>query len=96
MGKEGNREWSGEVVRIKKFRMIKLNEIVKIKALKFPDILHYEWEVIDDNEFESNSITYQYPTELKIAAVKALARLKEEVAKNRFPFNASIISHIKR
>ncbi|WP_198512527.1 DUF402 domain-containing protein [Bacillus sp. mrc49] len=60
--------------------------VFKNNELRFVDLdLDYiqvndqEWEVIDENEFESNSITYQYPTELKIAAVKALARLKEEV-----------------
>lgn len=45
------------------------------------------WEVVDEDEFEVNSIKYQYPEELKSEALKALERLKQEVEKGRFPFN---------
>ena len=44
------------------------------------------WEVVDEDEFELNSIKYQYPEELKNEAIKALERLKQEVAKGSFPF----------
>jgi protein associated with RNAse G/E len=53
-----------------------------------------EWEVVDEDEFESNSIKYKYPVELKNEAVKALARLKEEVRKGNFPFNNQVASQL--
>jgi uncharacterized protein len=54
-----------------------------------------DWEVVDEDEFESNSITYQYPPELKTEAVKALERLRLEVTRCRFPFTNEILSYIK-
>lgn len=49
------------------------------------------WEVIDEAEFEENSIKYQYPPELKDEAVKALERLKEKVKRGEFPFNQQVV-----
>lgn len=46
-----------------------------------------DWEVVDEDEFEINSMKYQYPEELKSEALKALERLKQDVANGSFPFN---------
>jgi uncharacterized protein len=54
-----------------------------------------EWKVVDEEEFESNSIKYKYPVELKNEAVKALAMLKEEVRKGNFPFNNKVASQFE-
>lgn len=51
-----------------------------------------EWKVVDEDEFELNSIKYKYPVELKNEAVKALAKLKEEVRLGNFPFNNQVLS----
>lgn len=51
-----------------------------------------EWIVVDEDEFESNSIKYVYSIELKRETLKALKRLKEEVARGNFPFNNQIAS----
>lgn len=45
-----------------------------------------EWEVVDEDEFEENSIKYVYPEELKQEAIVALERLKGEVHEGNFPF----------
>lgn len=49
-----------------------------------------EWIVVDEDEFESNSINYGYSIELKRETIKALIRLKEEVSQGNFPFNNQI------
>ncbi|NYE07575.1 hypothetical protein F4694_004386 [Bacillus niacini] len=54
-----------------------------------------EWKVVDEDEFESNSIKYKYPVELKDEALKALAKLKEEVRIGNFPFNSKVLSQLK-
>ena len=54
-----------------------------------------EWKVVDEDEFESNSIKYKYPIELKNEAVRALAKLKEEIRKGKFPFNNQIVSQFE-
>lgn len=54
-----------------------------------------EWKVVDEDEFELNSIKYKYPVELKNGAVKALEKLKEEVKKGNFPFNNQVLTHIE-
>lgn len=56
--------------------------------------LNGNWEVVDEDEFESNSIKYNYPVELKNEALKALDNLKLKVKKGNFPFNKDIISFI--
>lgn len=53
------------------------------------------WEVLDKDEFELNSVKYQYPTELKNDALKALDRLKLKVNRGSFPFNKDITSLIE-
>lgn len=47
---------------------------------------YHDWEVVDEDEFEVNSIKYLYPEELKQEAIIALARLKAEVDEGNFPF----------
>lgn len=54
-----------------------------------------EWKVVDEDEFETNSIKYKYPAELKNEALKALAKLKEEVRTGKFPFNNQVISQLE-
>jgi uncharacterized protein len=53
-----------------------------------------EWKVVDEDELESNSIKYKYPVELKDEALKALAKLKEEVRIGNFPFNNHVLSEM--
>jgi uncharacterized protein len=55
-----------------------------------------EWKVVDEDEFELNSIKYNYPVELKNDAVKALAELKEKVRLGYFPFNNQILSELEK
>lgn len=54
-----------------------------------------EWTLVDENEFEANSIRYGYPIELKKQTINALNRLKEKVRQGKFPFNKEILSIIK-
>lgn len=54
-----------------------------------------QWAVVDEDEFELNSIKYGYPKELKVEAVKALERLKEEVGQGNFPFDNQVASLLK-
>ena len=51
-----------------------------------------DWEVVDEDEFEINSMKFQYPEELKNEALKALEKLKQDVANSIFPFNYKFIS----
>lgn len=51
-----------------------------------------DWVVLDEDEFESNSIKYHYPPELKNDAVNALKKLQEAVQKGEFPFDDQIAS----
>jgi len=52
------------------------------------------WEVVDEEEFKSNSILYEYPTELKEEAIQALERLKEMVKDGEFPFDHQVLFSI--
>lgn len=54
-----------------------------------------EWTVVDEEEFEVNSVKYGYSTELKREAENALDRLMEEVNRGRFPFNKQITTLIR-
>jgi uncharacterized protein len=49
------------------------------------------WEVVDEKEFELNSINYQYPQELKDEALKALEKLKAKIKRGDFPFNKQVL-----
>ncbi|WP_449619729.1 DUF402 domain-containing protein [Robertmurraya sp. Marseille-Q9965] len=54
-----------------------------------------EWKVVDEEEFESNSIKYKYPVELKNEAIKALAKLKEEIRIGKYPFNNQVATQLE-
>jgi hypothetical protein len=60
--------------------------------LSFIQEKNKEWIVVDEDEFESNSIKYGYSIELKRETLKALKRLKEEVRRGNFPFNNQVAS----
>ena len=45
-----------------------------------------QWQVVDEEEFETNSIRYRYPAELKRSAAEALEDLKGKVENKLFPF----------
>ncbi|WP_028612335.1 DUF402 domain-containing protein [Paenibacillus harenae] len=54
-----------------------------------------DWKVVDEEEFESNSIKYRYPPELMENAVAALTRLKEKVRRAEFPFNEEALNGLR-
>ncbi|GIN57642.1 hypothetical protein J8TS2_19610 [Lederbergia ruris] len=47
--------------------------------------------MVDEDEFEENSVKYQYPAELKERARFELEELKRKVASREFPFNSEVI-----
>lgn len=54
-----------------------------------------DWKVVDEDEFEENSVTFNYPTELKNGALQALEQLKTRVEQKEFPFNKEILNVLK-
>lgn len=48
------------------------------------------WKVVDVDEFETNSVYYEYPSSLKNGALIALEKLKSKISKSEFPFNKQI------
>ncbi|MEA3319533.1 MAG: DUF402 domain-containing protein [Bacillota bacterium] len=54
-----------------------------------------QWEVIDEEEFETNSFKYNYPLELKEGAIGSLEEMKSRVNKKEFPFNESVLESFK-
>lgn len=46
-----------------------------------------DWQVVDEDEFEENSVKYQYPAELKERARFELEELKRKALEKEFPFN---------
>lgn len=57
---------------------------------------NHDWEVMDEDEFEVNSIKYLYPEELKQETIMALERLKGEVDEGYFPFIKEFISILNK
>ncbi|GGH87263.1 protein associated with RNAse G/E [Pullulanibacillus pueri] len=53
------------------------------------------WQVVDEDEFETNSIKYNYSPELKAEAVNALEALKAKIKQGVFPFNDQILGFIR-
>lgn len=49
-----------------------------------------DWVVVDEDEFEANSVKYNYPPELKAAALRALEALQEKARTGSFPFDGSV------
>ncbi|MBO0992461.1 DUF402 domain-containing protein [Bacillus sp. SD088] len=50
-----------------------------------------DWQVVDEDEFEENSVKYHYTPELKKRALLELEELKRKVADKEFPFNSGVI-----
>jgi len=50
------------------------------------------WKVVDEEEFEENSVKYQYPPELKEEAKHALEKLKVAATQGKFPFNPIVLN----
>ena len=48
------------------------------------------FEVLDINEFKTNSIKYNYPKEIKIKAEDSLSELRSLIKNREFPFDYSI------
>jgi uncharacterized protein len=55
-----------------------------------------KWTLVDEDEFEVNSIKYGYPHELKKQTIIAVKRLKAEVRQGIFPFNNEILSVLSK
>jgi protein associated with RNAse G/E len=75
-----------------------INQPAKIKdnTVSFVDLdLDYiqrngEWKVVDEDEFESNAIKFDYPEALIYKARQELLGLKELIRKKLFPFDGSL------
>ncbi|MFA9559489.1 DUF402 domain-containing protein [Evansella sp. AB-rgal1] len=52
------------------------------------------WQVIDEDEFVTNSSKYGYPVELKESAIKALEELKRKVKAKDFPFDEDFLRNL--
>lgn len=55
-----------------------------------------DWMVVDEDEFEINSVKYGYPAELKEYALKSLDLLQKKINEGSFPFDGSGLEIIKR
>ena len=53
-----------------------------------------DWQVVDEDEFAANSITFAYSPELQDKAREALAHLLDRARSGRFPFDDSVLSHL--
>ena len=54
-----------------------------------------KWKVVDQNEFESNSVKYNYPPELKEKTVQALDELRKKLREKAFPFDGSLLEVLR-
>ncbi|MFP7494714.1 DUF402 domain-containing protein [Terribacillus saccharophilus] len=54
-----------------------------------------EWEVVDMDEFEENSLKYGYPAELKAYAWESLEELRMKISSGAFPFDGSGLALLK-
>ncbi|MRG28221.1 DUF402 domain-containing protein [Laceyella tengchongensis] len=50
-----------------------------------------DWQVVDEDEFRDNSVTYQYPEELIHQAVSSLDSLRLKIANGEFPFDETLL-----
>jgi protein associated with RNAse G/E len=57
-----------------------------VDVLVRPD---FTCEILDEEEFETNSLLYNYPPEMRRKAQEALRALLELIANRRFPFDAA-------
>ncbi|MEI5906837.1 DUF402 domain-containing protein [Bacillus spongiae] len=76
--------------------------IIKGNELSFVDLdldfvkpQNEDWQVIDEEEFETNSIKYNYPLELKEGALQSLEKMKYSIKEKKFPFNDSVLERFK-
>ncbi|BCB05221.1 DUF402 domain-containing protein [Bacillus sp. KH172YL63] len=53
------------------------------------------WQVIDEEEFEINSLKYNYPLELKEGAIRSLEKLLSKVRKKEFPFSEDVLESLR-
>ncbi|KEZ50853.1 DUF402 domain-containing protein [Metabacillus indicus] len=53
--------------------------------------LNNEWEVLDEDEFEINSYTYNYPPEFKDYVIQSLEELKGKIKREEFPFDGALL-----
>lgn len=51
--------------------------------------INTDWLVVDEDEFEINSVKYGYPAELKEYALKSLDLLQKKINEGSFPFDGS-------
>jgi hypothetical protein len=54
-----------------------------------------DWRVVDVEEFETNSIKYNYPLELKESAIQRLKMLKNMAKRKVFPFDETPLKIFK-
>jgi len=57
-----------------------------VDVLVHPD---FSYEILDEEEFETNSLLYNYPPEVRHKAQEALLALLELIVNRRFPFDAN-------
>ncbi|SEB49179.1 DUF402 domain-containing protein [Paenibacillus sp. GP183] len=80
-----------------------INEPAKIKGntVSFVDLdldliqRNGDWKVVDEDEFEINSVRFNYPEELIRRSRKELNNLQDRVKNNKFPFDGAIERFIK-
>lgn len=51
---------------------------------------YQDWKVVDEDEFELNSVKYGYPAALKKYALKSLELLQQKIVDASFPFDGSV------
>lgn len=55
-----------------------------------------DWIVVDEDEFEVNSVKYGYPAALKEYALMSLELLQNKVSKGLFPFDESDLELVRK
>jgi uncharacterized protein len=50
-----------------------------------------DWQVVEEDEFRDNSVTYQYPGELIYQAVSSLDSLRLKIADGEFSFDETLL-----
>lgn len=55
-----------------------------------------DWMVVDEDEFEVNSVKYGYPVELKEYALRSLYLLQNKISDNLFPFDENDLELVRK
>ncbi len=55
-----------------------------------------DWMIVDEDEFESNSVKYGYSAEIKEYALESLDLLQKKINEGLFPFDGSGLEVIER